>query len=115
MEGKINQQEPPQPPQDARGHQVVTQSQAQAQQSNLDQGNRKPGQQSHQDHSPNRHGSKFRLDDRVIVYNKKGVGIHGSVRWIENVKYRGQPLLAIGIETVIHVLLLDCNQKSTVS
>ena len=103
MEGKINQQEPPQPPQDARGHQILTRSQAQSQQSNLDQQShryRNPGQQNHRNRSPNRHNSKFRLEDRVVVHDKKGIGIHGSVRWMENVNYGGENLLAVGIETV---------------
>ena len=110
MDNQVNQQETPQQHQNARGYQMVhvSRSQAQAQQSNLDQQsprNHNPSQQNRRVHSPNHHNSKFRLEDRVVVYNKKGIGIHGSVRWIEYVMYGGQPLLAIGIETVILLYL----------
>ena len=77
-----------------RHHQMITRSQDKAQQSNLDQHDRR------RSYSPKQPHSHFRLNDRVVAHDKHGTGIHGSVKWIEEVVYGGDKLLAIGIETV---------------
>ena len=48
--------------------------------------------------------SHFRMNERVVVHNKQGVGIHGTVKWIEEVSYAGDKLLIVGIETVRYPL-----------
>ena len=58
-------------------------------------------------HSLKPYHSEFKLEDRVVVHDKNGIGVHGSVRWIENVKYGGDVLVAIGIETVSLMNLLN--------
>ena len=35
-----------------------------------------------------------------MVHDKQGVGVHGKVRWIQEVTFAGDRLIAIGIETV---------------
>ena len=55
-------------------------------------------------HSPKQLHSHFRLNDRVVVFDKSGTDIHGSVKLIDEVAYGGDKLLAIGIETVITLL-----------
>ena len=58
-------------------------------------------QPSHQrDQLPKQPHSRFRLNDRVVVHDKHEVGVHGSVKWVEEVKYGGDNLIAVGIETV---------------
>ena len=92
-------QDPPQPelppptnPQ--RQHQMTTRSQSNSQQSDLDHhGHRR-------DHSPKQPQSRFKMNDRVVVHDKRGVGIHGTVRWIQEVTFAGDKLIGIGIETV---------------
>ena len=85
-----------QPPTDGRQHQMVTRSRAQDGQ---------PGQQdrqrqNHRNRSPVPPQSRFKLNDRVVVYNSNGQGIHGSVRWTGIVQFAGEDLPAVGIETV---------------
>ena len=57
-------------------------------------------QRLHVDQASKQLRPHFRINDRVVVYNKEGVGIHGTVRWIEPVKYAGEALIGVGIETV---------------
>ena len=57
------------------------------------------------------------MNDRVVVYNKYGVGIHGTVKLIKEATYAGDRLIAIGIETVrfvprAHPRFLVCNIES---
>ena len=84
------------PPADGRQHPMGTKSQIQEEHSS-EPDNR---QQRHQNHSPVPSQSQFRMDDRVVVYNKKGQGIYGSVRWTGSMHYGGKALPAVGIETV---------------
>lgn len=86
------QQEPTPPINPEKQHQMTTRSQSK--QNDLDQHGRQ------RVHSPKQPHSRFRLNDRVLVHDKHGTGVHGSVKWIEEVKYGGNALLAIGIETV---------------
>lgn len=76
-----------------RLHQMQTRSQNKASQSSLDRHGRR-------DHSPKRFYPRFRMNERVVVHNKQGVGIHGAVRWTEEVFYAGDKLMGVGIETV---------------
>ena len=76
-----------------------TRSQNISQQSDLDQ---------HSDHSPKRPQSHFKMNDRIVVYNKQGLGIHGTVKWIECVVCADTFIIAIGIETVWHNLVSLC-------
>ena len=69
---------------------MTTQSQDKVQQSD-------PGQIIHSPKQPHPH---FRVNERVVVYDDQGVGIHGTARWIEEVHYAGDKLIAVGIETV---------------
>ena len=71
-----------------REHQMMTRSQSRSQQSDLDR------------HDYRRYQPRFRINDRVIVRNNQGVGIHGAVRWIDEVVYAGDRIVAVGIETV---------------
>lgn len=68
-------------------------NQSKAEQSSLDQHGRRS-------RSPKHHHSSFRLNERVVVQNKHGTSIYGSVKWIEKVTHAGDKLVAIGIETV---------------
>ncbi len=44
---------------------------------------------------------RFKINDRVVVYNKKNVAIHGTVRWTgRDVQTRTLNTNHIGIETV---------------
>ena len=83
-------QQTTQPPTDGRQHQMKTR--AQVQQDNQ--------QQKHRNRSPVRSQPQFKIDDRVVAYNRKGQGIHGSVRWTGNINYANECIPAIGIETV---------------
>ena len=86
-------QDPAPPINPERQHQMTTQSQSK--QNDLDQHGRL------RDHSPKQHRSHFRFNDRVVVYDKNGIGIHGTVKWIDELAYYGgSKLPAIGIETV---------------
>ena len=68
---------------------MTTQSQSKAQQSvHVD-----PPKQPH---------PRFRMNDRVVVYNKQGVGVHGTVRRIEQV-IGADTFIAVGIETVLAI------------
>ena len=90
-----NQQEPTLPVDPQKPPHMTTRAQSKAQQRrDLNQ----YGQ--HRGHSPKQPRSHFKLNDRVLVHDKHGTGVHGSVKWIEEVKYGGDALLAIGIETV---------------
>ena len=99
------QQDPPQPElppatDPHRQHQMMTRSQNIHQQSDLDHhGHRR-------DHSPKLPQSRFKMNERVVVHDKRGVGVHGIVRWIEEVIFAGDKLIAIGIETVRYYVLL---------
>ena len=75
-------------------HKMKTRLQYKALQSDLDQ-------HGQRDHSP-KPRPHYKINDRVVVHNKQGVGIHGTVRWIEEVNYtyEGEKLIAVGIETV---------------
>ena len=57
---------------------------------------------------PKQPQSQFKMNDRVVVHNKQGLGIHGTVKWIEKVNYEGEKLIAVGIETVRY-----CTQSKT--
>ena len=90
-----NQQVPIPPADVQKHHQMTTRAQSKAQQQrDLDQ------YAHHRGHSPKQPRSHFKFNDRVLVHDKHGTGVHGSVKWIEEVKYAGDTLLAIGIETV---------------
>jgi hypothetical protein len=57
------------------------------------------------------------MNDRVVVYDKHGIGIHGSVRCLIETVFAGERLVAIGIETVRFVpraypSFLACNIES---
>ena len=80
-----------------RQHPVTTPSRSKAQQSNPVQ---------HSDPLPKQPRSCFRMNDRVMVYNKQGVGVHGTVRWIEEVTFAGDRVIAIGIETVRYYCII---------
>ena len=77
---------------DVRKHQLLTQSQIQA-----TPDRQVPG--SHSSKQPHFH--RFNLNERVVAFNKQGIAIHGSVRWIGEV---GEKLVAVGIETVKSLL-----------
>ena len=96
MEDQKNPQEPhqPLPSQDDRKHGMVTRSQVDDKQQN-------PNQQVQRTRSPKPYHSQFNLNDRVVVHDKKGNCVHGSVQWMDNVKVGGHSILAVGIETVI--------------
>ena len=54
------------------------------------------------DFRPEQPHSQFRMNERVVVYDKKATSIHGTVRWIKEVIFAGDGLIGIGIETVRH-------------
>lgn len=76
----------------------MTRSPSNAQRSGLDQ-------QGQRDVSPKQSHPRFRINDRVVVYSTKGVGIHGAVKWTEEVIYDGDKFIAVGIETVRHTMI----------
>ena len=91
------QQDPSPTTDPQRQHQMTTRSQNKHQQNDLDHhGHRR-------DHSPKRPQSRFKMNERVVVHDKRGVGIHGTVRWIEEVIFAGDKLIGIGIETVRYI------------
>ena len=69
-------------------HQMTSRSQNKSRQSDLDH------------HGHRRDHSHFKMNERVVVYDKRGVDIHGTVRWIQEVTIGGDRLIGIGIETV---------------
>lgn len=93
------QQKSQQQPMDVRNHLMTTRSQNQA-------GNEYPDQQGQRSRSPKQ--PHLKLNERVVVYNKQGIGIHGSVRWIEEKMFAGEKLVAVGIEMVITILFNCC-------
>ena len=78
-------------PSDGRQQKMVTRSQ--------DSHGGRPSQQDNRQQKPRQ--SQFKLCDRVVVYDKKGQGIHGSVQWIMDVRVDRQSLPVVGIETVM--------------
>jgi len=49
--------------------------------------------------------SRFKLGDRVVIFNKDGIAIHGTVRWTgpygyQDEKKKYHTIAAVGIETV---------------
>lgn len=56
--------------------------------------------QGQRDLSPKQPHSQFRMNDRVVVHDRKGISVHGTVRWIEKVNLTDERVIAIGIETV---------------
>ena len=82
-----------------RLHQMKTRSQNKTLQSDLDQHGRR-------DHSPKQPRPHYKIHDRVVVHNKRGVGIHGTVKWIEEVNFAGDKLIGVGIETVRSCILV---------
>ena len=95
MDPQQYQQRIPRQPSDGQTHQMMTRSKQQAGQSDS-------CQPIHQNLSPQPQRSQFKLSDRVVVHNKKGIAIHGSVRWMGNVQVGGEKFPAIGIETVTY-------------
>ena len=87
------QQKCQQQPTDEQKHKTTTRSQNQAKHND-------PGQHGH---LPNQSHLRFKLNERVVVYNRQGIGVHGSVRWVGELVFAGEKLHAVGIETVIHV------------
>jgi hypothetical protein len=88
-----------------RQHQMTIPSQSKSQRSDLDHhGYRR-------DHLPKQLRSRFRMNERVVVYNKRGTGIHGRVRWMQEVTFGGDRLIAVGIETVRHYRIHDIVHK----
>lgn len=84
-------------PTDGRRHQMVTRSQGY---------DGRPSQQDFQQQKPRNRSPVpqqllFKCGDRVVVHDKQGHGIYGSVQWISDVMYAGENILAVGIETVI--------------
>ena len=98
IEDQKNPQEShqPQPSHDERKHGMFTRSQVDDKQQN-------PNQQvyDHRTRSPKPYHSQFNLKDRVVVHDREGSAVHGSVQWMDNVKLGGHSLPAVGIETVI--------------
>ena len=49
----------------------------------------------------------FKINDRVVIYNRKNVPMHGTVRWVgRNVYTRTLDTNYIGIETVSDICLV---------
>jgi len=42
----------------------------------------------------------FKIGDRVVVYNKKSIPVHGVVAWVGKHSGPGVNFTAVGIETV---------------
>ena len=74
-------------------HPMQTQSLSKAPQRDIDRG-------QSGDVSLKQPCSQFRMNERVVVHDRKGIGVHGIVRWIEKVNLTGERVMAIGIETV---------------
>jgi hypothetical protein len=72
-------------------HPMQTLSQSKALQRDIDP------QQS--DLRPELPHSQFRMNERVVVYDKKATSVHGTVK---EVVFAGDGLIGIGIETVRH-------------
>ena len=52
---------------------------------------------------------RFKPGDRVVAFNKKGIRVHGTVRWVgRNIASRKFTVTVVGIETVSIVLWSDC-------
>ena len=55
---------------------------------------------------------KFKKDDRVVVFSKKGIAIHGAVKWVGMYNYevdkKQVAYKAVGVETVSSLLFHGC-------
>lgn len=126
----MNPQELPQPPRNDQEHQVIVRLQPRVRRSNpgqqnirlkystdqprrrncnTDQQRRKTYNTDQQRQLNLHHKSKFKLDDRVVVYGKDHTDVHGSVRWIGNVNYGGEDYSGIGIEMVIQAAYMSAS------
>jgi hypothetical protein len=60
-----------------------------------------PEQRQKYSPTPSGHSQGFGIDSRVVFYNKKGIAVHGTVRWTGMVSLEGGvQVRGIGIETV---------------
>lgn len=78
---------------------MTTRSQNKSQQSDLDHHGRR------RDRSPKQLHPCFKMNERVVVHDKRGTGIHGTVKWIQEVNFAGDKVVAVGIETVSYYLV----------
>ena len=61
--------------------------------------------------NPQVSGYRYKIGDRVVVFTRKGGGVHGTVKWVGVYNYtinrKESSVKSVGVETVRHVIVLS--------